>query len=41
VLDYKIKELKKDIAPLDEDIRLLKTQTLEMDQKLRKFDKNN
>ena len=25
VLDYKIKELKKDIAPLDEDIRQLKT----------------
>lgn len=41
MLDYKIKELKKDIAPLEEDIRLLKKQTLEMDHQLKKFDKMN
>jgi len=40
-LDYKIKELKKDIAPKEKEISNLKEQTYKMDQDLRSFNKVN
>jgi len=41
VLDYKIKELKRDIAPREMEINKLSAETNEMDQKLKKFNKVN
>lgn len=41
VLDYKIKELKKDIAPREQEIMNLKMDTNNMDKKLREFNKTN
>jgi uncharacterized coiled-coil protein SlyX len=41
VLDYKIKELKKDIAPREQEIMNLKGETNQMDKKLREFNKTN
>ena len=41
VLDYKIKELKRDIAPRGLEISRLKTETKEMDKNLRQFNKIN
>ena len=40
-MDYKIKELKKDIAPKEKEISNLKEQTYKMDQDLRSFNKVN
>ena len=41
VLDYKIKELKKDIGPREQEIANLKIETNKMDKKLREFNKTN
>jgi hypothetical protein len=41
VLDYKIKELNKDIAPRGMEITRLKRETNEMDKSLRKYNKIN
>ena len=41
MLDYKIKELKKDIAPREQEIMNLKKDTNDMDKKLREFNKTN
>lgn len=41
VLDYKIKELKRDIAPREMEIGKLKKETNEFDQKLKKFNYTN
>lgn len=41
MLDYKIKELKKDIAPREQEIMNLKGETNQMDKKLREFNKTN
>lgn len=41
MLDYKIKELKKDIAPREQEIMNLKMDTNKMDKKLREFNKTN
>ena len=41
MLDYKIKELKRDIAPRGLEISRLKTETKEMDKNLRQFNKIN
>jgi hypothetical protein len=41
VLDYKIKELKRDIIPREEEISRMKEQTGQMDTKLRSFNKIN
>jgi len=41
VLDYKIKELKRDIAPREEEIGKLKEKTKKLDQELKKFNKYN
>lgn len=41
VLDYKIKELKKDIAPREQEIMNLQAETNQMDKKLREFNKTN
>lgn len=32
VLDYKIKELKRDIVPREDEIKLMKDQTMQMDK---------
>jgi len=37
VLDYKIKELKRDIAPREAEVDTLRLSTKKMDNKLRKF----
>lgn len=41
VLDYKIKELKRDIAPRGMEITRLKNETKEMDKNLRHYNKIN
>lgn len=41
VLDYKIKDLKKDIAPRGMEITRLKKETNEMDKQLRNYNKIN
>jgi len=41
VLDYKIKELKRDIAPRSMEISRLKKETNEMDKNLRHYNKIN
>ena len=41
VLDYKIKELKRDIAPREMQINKLSGDTNSMDQRLKKFNKVN
>jgi hypothetical protein len=41
VLDYKIKELKRDIAPRGMEITRLKKETNDMDKNLRQFNKIN
>jgi septal ring factor EnvC (AmiA/AmiB activator) len=41
VLDYKIKELKRDIAPRELEIQRLKDHTKEMDKRLKHFNKVN
>jgi cilia- and flagella-associated protein 57 len=41
VLDYKIKELKRDINPREQEIQKLKEQTTKMDQELKHFKKVN
>ena len=41
MLDYKIKELKRDIAPREEEIGKLKEKTKKLDQELKKFNKYN
>jgi len=41
VLDYKIKELKRDIGPRELDIQKLNEQTNKMRQELRHFDRVN
>lgn len=41
VLDYKIKELKRDIAPRGQEITRLKKETNEMDKNLRHYNKIN
>jgi chromosome segregation ATPase len=41
VLDYKIKELKRDINPREMEISRLKRDTNEMDENLRKYNKIN
>jgi len=37
VLDFKIKELKRDIAPREMEIGKLKSETNEMDKQLKKY----
>ena len=37
VLDYRIKDLKRDIAPREAEINKLKEQTNDMDNELKKF----
>jgi len=41
VLDYKIKELKRDIGPRELEITKLKTETNEMDKNLKHYNKIN
>lgn len=41
VLDYKIKELKRDIGPREVEIQKLKEQTTKMDQEINHFNKVN
>ena len=41
VLDYKIKELKREIAPKEKEINELKSKTQEMDEQLKSFNKVN
>ncbi|MFN9909721.1 MAG: hypothetical protein ACK56F_27000, partial [bacterium] len=41
VLDYKIKELKRDIAPREMEITRLKKETNDMDKNLKNFNKIN
>lgn len=41
MLDYKIKELKRDIAPRELEINRLKEHTKDMDKKLKHFNKVN
>ncbi len=41
VLDHKIKELKRDIGPRDEEIAHMKEDTNDMDKKLKKFNAIN
>jgi chromosome segregation ATPase len=41
VLDYKIKELKRDIAPREMEIQRLKKETNEMDKNLKHYNKIN
>ena len=41
MLDYKIKELKRDIAPRGQEITRLKKETNEMDKNLRHYNKIN
>ena len=41
VLDYKIKELKRDIAPREMEITRLKKETNEMDKNLKHYNKIN
>ena len=41
MLDYKIKELKRDIAPRGMEITRLKRETKEMDKSLRHYNKIN
>merc|ERR1719240_736501 len=41
VLDYKIKELKRDIAPRGQEITRLKKETNEMDRNLKHYNKIN
>ena len=41
MLDYKIKELRRDIAPREQEICILKTKTKLMDEELRKYNTIN
>jgi hypothetical protein len=41
VLDHKIKELKRDIVPREEEILKMKAETNKMDQKLKSFNAIN
>ena len=40
-MDHKIKELKRDIGPREEEIARMKEETNKMDQKLKKFNNYN
>jgi len=41
VLDFKIKELKRDVVPREEEIAKLKDQNSEMDEELQKLNSHN
>jgi len=41
VLDHKIKELKRDIGPREDEITRMKTETKDMDKKLKSFNHIN